>query len=366
MKNTDDGRCMNFIFRTDSSSEIGHGHLMRCLVLAKELKQHGSAIHFICREHSGSAHPLVEEAGHLLHLLPGKRIVTKSSMHRDWLGRTQQEDAQDCNRIIEYLPDRHLVVDHYGLDIEWESRIACDSMTVMDDLADRPHRCNRLVDQSLVHIKQDYEILIAESFDFWGGANVILRDEFRKTANWQDARSGALMICMGGADPRHITTRIVKALLDGLGKTPGQQLVKKIDVVIGQAFDRGEELEHCLASSNLNVALHRGHPNISALMTRSDLCILSCGTMILEACALGVPSIGVALAENQKNTADFLAAKNAILPLDIENEIEAGLALNIENALSKRSTLLSLSEQARIMVDRYAARNIARAIADGH
>lgn len=357
---------MNFIFRTDSSSEIGHGHLMRCLVLAKELKQHGSAIHFICRDHSGSAHRLVEEAGHLLHLLPGKRIVAKSSMHRDWLGRTQAEDAQDCDRIIEDLPSRQVVVDHYGLDIEWESRIACDSMTVIDDLADRPHRCNRLVDQSLVHSKQDYETLVAGNFDFWGGANIILRDEFRKTADWQDTRSGALMICMGGADPRHVTIRIVKALLDGLGRTPGQQLVKKIDVVIGQAFDRGEELEHCVAGSNLGVVLHQGHPNISALMTRSDLCILSCGTMILEACALGVPSIGVVLAENQKNTADFLAAKNAILPLGIENEIEAGLALDVENALSKRSTLVRLSEQARMMVNRYAATNIARAIADGN
>ena len=356
---------MNFIFRTDSSSEIGHGHLMRCLVLAKELKQHGSAIHFICRDHSGSAHQLAEEAGYFLHLLPGKRITVKSDKNRDWLGRTQAEDAQDCNRIIEDLANCHVIVDHYGLDIEWESRIAFDSMTVIDDLANRPHRCSRLIDQSLVHTKEDYEPLIEGDFDFWGGSKIILRDEFRKTADWQDARSGALMICMGGADPRHVTIRLVKALLDGLDRTPGQQLVKKIDVVIGQAFDRGEELEQCLAGANLDVVLHRGHPNISALMTRSDLCILSCGTMILEACALGVPSIGVVLAENQKNTADFLAARKAILPLDIENESEAGFALDVKNALSKRSTLISLSKQARMMVDRYAARNIARAIADG-
>ena len=352
---------MNIIFRTDSSCEIGHGHLMRCLALAKELKQKGSSIHFICRDNTGSAHQLVEEAGYLLHLLPGKNIAVKSSVHSDWLGRTQAEDAEACSKIIEDLRNRHVIVDHYGLDIEWESRIASDSMTVIDDLADRPHRCSRLVDQSLVHRKENYETLIKGDFCFWGGANVILRDEFRKTADWQDPHRGSLMICMGGADPRHITITIVKALLDGLGRTPEQQPVRKIDVVIGQAYDRIEELEKCLAGSNLDVVLHRGHPNISALMTQSDICILSCGTMILEACALGVPSIGVALAENQKNTANFLAAKKAILPFDIKEN----LALDIKNALSKRSMLASLSEHARMMVDRYAAKNIARAIVDG-
>lgn len=356
---------MNFIFRADSSSEMGHGHLMRCLVLAQELKLHGASIHFICRNNSGSAHNLVVEAGYRLHLLTGKKITTKSTAHKDWLGCTQAEDAEACNLILADLPNCHIIVDHYSLDIEWESRIRCETLSVIDDLADRYHQCDRVIDQSLIHTKKDYMDLIAEDFEFWGGASILLRDEFRKTADWKNPRDGSLMLCMGGADPQGVTIRIVKALLDRLKKSPNQQLIKRLDVVIGQAFDLEEELEQCLIELNFDVALHRGHPNVSALMASANLSILSCGTMILEACALGAPSIGVPLAENQKGTASFLAAHKAIFLLEINQSMEENLISCIDRALGGIDTLSTLSQHAKIMINKNAAHSIAQALADG-
>ena len=357
---------MNFIFRTDSSSEIGHGHLMRCLVLAHELKLHQASIHFICRDHSGSAHNLVIEAGYSLHLLPGKNITTKSKTHKDWLGCTQAEDAEACSQILENLSQCHVIVDHYGLDIEWESRIKHAIVTVIDDLADRHHQCIRVIDQSLAHTKKDYSDLIRGDFDFWGGANILLRDEFRKTADWKGPHDGSLMLCMGGADPQGVTNRIVKALLIWLKMFPTQQLIKRLDVVIGHAFDHQEELDKYLDRLPFEVALHRGHPNISALMINSNASILSCGTMILEACALGVPTIGVPLAQNQKYTASFLAARKAIFRLDIDNKMEENLIRKIESALGEQNTPLIISQNAKMMVDKNSAYSIARALTNDH
>lgn len=357
---------MNFIFRTDSSSEIGHGHLMRCLALAHALKPHQASIHFICRDHSGSAHNLVIEAGYSLHLLPGKNITTKSKTHKDWLGCTQAEDAKACSWIIEKLSQCHVVVDHYGLDIEWESRIKHAKITVIDDLADRNHQCIRVIDQSLIHTKEDYIDLIRGEFDFWGGANIILRDEFRKTAEWKGPNDGSLVLCMGGADPQGVTNRIVKALLIWLKKFPTQQLIKRLDVVIGQAFDHQEELEKYLNCLPFNVFLHRGHPNISALMINSSASILSCGTMILEACALGVPAIGVPLAQNQKDTASFLAARKAIFRLDIDHKMEENLIRQIKSAMAEQNTLFIISQNAKMMVDKNSASSIARALTNDH
>ncbi|MBK3866154.1 UDP-2,4-diacetamido-2,4,6-trideoxy-beta-L-altropyranose hydrolase [Pseudomonas stutzeri] len=354
---------MNFVFRVDSSIEIGHGHLMRCLVLAQELKLHGASIHFVCRDNSGSAHGLIAEAGYSLYLLDGKRITVKSMRHVDWLGCTQVEDAKDFNRILATINKCHVIVDHYALDIEWESRIICESLSVIDDLADRPHKCCRLIDQSLVRTKEDYSSLVLGDFRFFGGASILLRREFREAECWSDSCNKSIMLCMGGADPLGVTIRITKALVEWLNRSPKQELVKRLDVVVGQAFDAQEDLDRSLADLACDIVLHRGSRDVSTLMTNADLCILSCGTMILEACALGVPAIGVALAENQKDTASFLAERKAIVLLDIE-KIKGALGLHVERLLQGRDNLSVLSQSAKNMVDKNSTYSIARVLID--
>merc|ERR1712224_404143 len=98
-------------------------------------------------------------------------------------------------------PGSHVIVDHYALDCQWESNINCESMIVIDDLADRHHKCSLLIDQSLKNTKLNYENLVDGNFDFIGGNLVILREEFSKERTWQAHGSGKVLICMGGADP---------------------------------------------------------------------------------------------------------------------------------------------------------------------
>ncbi len=356
---------MNFIFRVDSSSEIGHGHLMRCLVLAQELKSLGASIHFICRAHTRSAHSLVVGRGYTLHLLSGKEVINKSVSHKDWLGCSQVEDAEASNKVIMSLPDRHVIVDHYGLDFEWESAIECDAITVIDDLADRHHKCTGVIDQSLVNKKDNYRALISGDFNFWGGASILLRDEFRNTPEWVDSCDNSLLLCMGGSDPQGVTCRIIEALRNRLKESQAQQLIKRLDVVVGPAFDPRFDLDLCLAELPLDVTVHHGHPNIAAIMASSNLSILSCGTMILEACGLGVPAIGVPIANNQKHTAGFLAAREAMLLLTVEENLEQNLMLHIERAFGDRMTLSALSQNAKSVVDKNAALLIAGALISG-
>lgn len=356
---------MTFVFRVDSSSEIGHGHLVRCLALAKALKSYNKPIHFICRENSGSAHGLVLNAGFELHLLPGKRITFKSLDHRDWLGCSQIEDAQSCNKIMAGLPECHLIVDHYGLDMEWESRVLCKSLTVIDDLADRPHKCCRVIDQSLVNFREDYRGLIAGDFEFWGGGNILLREEFILAPGWQASSDGSLMICMGGADPDGVTVRVVKALASWLERSPERNLLKKIVVVVGKAFDFMEDLEKCLASFPIPNYLYKGHPEVSSLMESSSAAVLSCGTMILEACALGVPSIGIPIVKNQENTATFLSRYNAIFRVDIGAAMNENLAACIEIVLGQQDARLTLSQRSKEIVNKNAVSMIAESIING-
>lgn len=349
-----------FVIRVDSSSEIGVGHLTRCLALANALAALDAKVVFICRDHYGSGHKLVLEQNFKLHLLAGKEKHTISSMPSDWLGCSQLQDASESSIFITKYPDAHVIVDHYGLDWVWESNIKCVSMTVIDDLANRRHQCSLLIDQSLKNTKLDYEKLIDCVFDFIGGNIVILRDEFGTGQTWNTLESGKVLVCMGGADPQSYTLKILEQIVFSHKKCSGPQAVKELNVIIGSASSDYERVMSLACTTKLKVSILSTPENISQLMLMSDLCILSCGTMILEACALGVPAIGVAVANNQKITADFLANARAIKLYDFENETGPNVYTLIASLINNSQELSIYSSKSRTMVLSRSSEKIAR------
>ena len=143
---------MKIAFRVDASTSMGIGHFMRCLTLSEELRQGGAQIHFICREHIGNLIGLLEKKIMAVTVLPAS--VINGSLHSenysDWLGVTQVVDAE---QTIDALKGEHidwLIVDHYGIDAEWEQQLRpyTEKLMVVDDLANRPHNCDLLLDQN--------------------------------------------------------------------------------------------------------------------------------------------------------------------------------------------------------------------------
>ena len=222
-----------FIFRVDSSTEIGTGHLVRCLALASYLSDLDSQVIFICRDHRGSCHGMIDDQNFKLYLLDGKEKENISQNPADWLGYSQIQDALESSEIILKYPNAHIIVDHYSLDYSWESNIKCDSITVIDDLANRPHKCNLLIDQSLKNTKSDYEKLVEGSFGFIGGKNVILREEFSKAKTWQGPNSKKIVICMGGTDPYNYTELLLESILSSNKNSLDIEKVNEI-IVIGK------------------------------------------------------------------------------------------------------------------------------------
>lgn len=113
---------MKIVFRCDASLQIGTGHVMRCLTLANALSQQGAECHFICREHTGHLINVIQQRGHQTYSLP----IESGSQHQekedselayaDWLGSTQQKDAELCRDFLQVLQPDWLIVDHYALD----------------------------------------------------------------------------------------------------------------------------------------------------------------------------------------------------------------------------------------------------------
>ncbi len=349
-----------FIIRVDSSSEIGAGHLARCLALANYLVKLKAKVIFICRNHYGSSHKLVLKQKFRLHLLNGKKDQVISSEHKDWLGFSQPQDVVESSVFIDMYPESHVIVDHYGLDFQWESKINCESMTVIDDLANRHHKCSLLIDQSLKNTKLNYENLVDGNFDFIGGSLVILREEFSTDRTWRAPGSKRVLICMGGADPKSYTKKILESIILSHKKFSSPMDVIEINVIVGSACPDYEDLKRLADTEKLKVSILFNPENISQLMLQSDLCILSCGTMILEACALGVPSIGLAVAENQKSTAEFLARSGAIELYDFNNEKDLSIYDVILDFINNPKRLSLYSKKLKTMVSSNATEIIAR------
>jgi UDP-2,4-diacetamido-2,4,6-trideoxy-beta-L-altropyranose hydrolase len=116
------------VIRTDASSTIGSGQVMRCLTLAAALRTREMTVRFVSREHEGHLCDLIEERGFTVARLPRPKsgtTVENTPSHASWLGETWKNDAEQTRVAIEQLGHKAdwLVVDHYGLDERWEQAL---------------------------------------------------------------------------------------------------------------------------------------------------------------------------------------------------------------------------------------------------
>ena len=315
---------MRVVFRTDASLEIGTGHVMRCLALATALSQLGSQAEFICRPHQGNLIELIEQRGFRVTALASVSSDRKASLdqpeHAHWLRCDWQTDVQQSYNAIADTAD-WIIVDHYALDHRWETamRDKCHRMMCIDDLADREHHCDVLLDQSLGRCADDYHGLVPDHARLLLGPKyALLRPEF---ARWRAASLARreipqvrhILITMGGVDATNVTGRVLSAL-QGIDIATLDQ----ITVVLGPF---APWLDHVLAQAkNMSVPTRvlSDVDNMAELMTSCDLAIGAGGSTTWERCALGVPSILLVLAENQRNIAIFMAQASAAFVVEAD------------------------------------------------
>ena len=318
-------------FRVDASIQMGSGHVMRCLTLADELAQAGAECHFICREHHGHLNALIKERGHAVHSLPNieqqaqhKHNEAGALAHASWLGATQEHDIDACIPILKYFQPDWLIVDHYALDIQWEKALRpyCKKLMVIDDLADRQHDCDLLLDQTFGRAPEDYLPLTPQDCQLLCGSEyALLRPEF---AQWRDyslkrreqGQLEHLLINLGGVDKDNITSQILKALANS-------PLPKNchITVVMGATAPWVEEVKHQAAQLPWPTQVKVGVSNMAKLMANSDLAIGAAGATSWERCCLGLPTIMIVLAENQKLAAKALSKIETIKLLNSLDEL---------------------------------------------
>jgi UDP-2,4-diacetamido-2,4,6-trideoxy-beta-L-altropyranose hydrolase len=266
---------MTIIFRADSSSTIGTGHIMRDLVLAKQYK--GGTIIFATQNLQGNLNSKILESGYSLEILDDNSL-------------------NDFQKVIDkYNPDL-VVIDSYNIDYEFEKKLKTQNpklkLLSFDDTYEK-HYCDILLNHNISADKRKYKDLLPEYCELRCGVEyTLLRDEFI-----QQKKSKSIFLAMGGADHSNLNIDILKVLED----------FKYIDVnlVTTTANQNLEELKE-YTKDKYWIELHINSNRIAKLMRVSDFAIITPSVTLNEVFFMELPFIAIKTADNQEDMAQYL------------------------------------------------------------
>jgi UDP-2,4-diacetamido-2,4,6-trideoxy-beta-L-altropyranose hydrolase len=351
---------MNIAIRTDASLQMGTGHLMRCLTLADALRQRGGLIRFVSRHMTPHLQAMLADHGHELTRLDATPHAgaTDELDHAAWLGTSQ---AQDAKETLHALSDRQwdwLIVDHYALDARWESMLrgAVRSIAVIDDLADRRHDCDMLLDQNIQHIHggayagkvpDHCELLLGPRF-------ALLREEFRELREGVRPRNGPVarvLIFLGGVDAADYTGRALDAYVSlGLAGV-------HVDVVIGSQHPKRALLE--AQCSEHGFVCHVQTTRMAELMAAADLSIGAGGSATWERCCLGLPTLAICVADNQRKLITDAAFEGLLYAPQVNNDWTTVVARHVKALIENPPLRNFISRRGMDAVDGRGAQRVA-------
>ena len=284
---------------------------MRCLSLAKKLRDNNHIVTFVCKKLPGSMISYIDSLGYDF-----KEIECSDNNQIEDANKTIDKIREIFSGVLDWI-----IVDHYSLDFIWQGLLSIHSKKIMviDDLANRNHNCNLLLDQNFyINLTERYKNLVPKNcITLLGPSHVLLRDEFHQFAKLNRIRNGNItniLIFFGAGDPLNLTMIALKAL-------KSISIPKIIvNVVLGEMNPyKDEVIEFCNKSRNIN--FHYQIKNMAQLINTADLCIGAGGSSMWERCYLGLPTITVIFAGNQKQTTLDTANAGAIYYLGLSSDL---------------------------------------------
>ena len=366
------------LFRCDASLSIASGHVIRCRTLARELRARGKEIIFLCRQQQGDLIDLLDQEFQVLALPELKIAACEGLVGRElyeaWLGCSQLEDAADTLQALDnagITSASWLIVDHYGLDASWQRQlingfagaITSPKLLVIDDLADRTHVADLLLDQNFFGNITDYryhELVPSNCSQLLGPRYAMLGPEFAQIHSLVPVRTELrrLLVYFGGVDPDNLTARTLEILLDP------QMANLAVDVVLGLQSPHRRSVEELVARRPFT-NLYHSMPSLAGLMARADLAIGAGGTTTWERACLGLPSLVVPIAANQLEVVAALDDDGYLLTISHEF-----LRERIQKAISRLidlpQCLTMMSAKSKRIVDGRGAKIVSDLIVNAN
>ena len=316
---------MKAVIRVDASSQIGSGHVMRCLSLAAQLqKEYDAQVCFIMRQLAGNLFSLVKDKGYSVLPLPAEQTEQKLAGYEKWLTVPVEQDAKETIVELRTIGTVDLlVVDSYAIDVTWENTVRpyVKKIMVIDDLANREHDCDLLLDQNLYEdMHTRYNHLVPSHCQLYLGPKyALLRDEFykaRKTIRQRNGTIQNILVFYGGVDATNETMKALRAL----EKIRNADSVT-VNVIVGiNNPSKGEIEQCCMMHSNWHYYCQVS--NMAMFMNEADLMLGAGGSTTWERCFLQLPALVTAVAENQIESCKYLEKCGVIEYLGVFNEVE--------------------------------------------
>jgi UDP-2,4-diacetamido-2,4,6-trideoxy-beta-L-altropyranose hydrolase len=337
---------------------------MRCLTLADAFQNNKAQILFVCRDHQGHLKLLIEDRGYPVALLSGSdgAFTNNEKDYAQWLGVSQSFDAgQTLSVIYDHFELSEIdnidlvIVDHYALDSDWEDEIyhCTHRLMVIDDLVNRKHHADFLLNQTPGFKPERYANIVNDDCEFLLGADyALIRPEFlalrshcleERISRSKHTNVSNLLIALGGVDEHNLSLRIVELIQKLFSTMTTPELTPlNIQLVLGKGAPHfesvmayAEALSHSRFSiPGISLEVLTGINNLHELMAQADLAIGSAGTTAWERCVLGLPTLLIISAENQQMNADILCASGAAILLDVFHTNEEELIEKIRSALT--------------------------------
>ena len=286
----------NILFRADSSSSIGTGHIMRDLVLAKQYPE--ATITFATQDLDGNINHKISEAGYKLEIL-------------------NSNDLKELDNLIKQLSIDTIIIDHYDIDWKYEKQLSTLnfqlSIMALDDTYEK-HHCDILINHNISADKKKYKGLVPKDCELRCGSKyTLIRDEFKEERNKK-----SIFLAMGGADSENISLKVLKVLSS----------FKNIqtNLVTTTANPNIKRLQQYIKKHN-NIKLFINSNKLAKLMKQSDLAIVSPSVIVHEILYMQLPFIAIKTADNQNDIYKYLL-KNKYLVLQKFNKKELNLHIN--------------------------------------
>ena len=279
------------LFRADSSSTIGTGHIMRDLVLAKQYPN--SKIIFASQALKGNINHKIVESGYEIEIL-------------------KSNDIKELNEVIKKYNIDMIVIDHYGINYEFEKKLKLENQKLkilsFDGLY-KKHHCDILLNHNIYAEVKRYKELVPKECELRCGSEyTLLRDEFYEEKQMKREKKYDTLIIMGGADTLNLNRQILALLPPNL----------KIAVVTTTANKHLSELEEYVLRTK--IILHINSTKIAKLMNESKFAILTPSVVANEAYFMGLDFMAIKTAKNQEEMYQFLKRKGYLVMEKFEKE----------------------------------------------
>lgn len=300
------------IIRTDANAEIGSGHFMRCIALAQECKKRGTPVFFVTGDDS--------------EMSPGFLRPEEIRFLEPGIARGSLEDANNTITVAGSKSAKWIVVDGYHFNGAYQKAIkeAGYKLLFFDDYGHCKHYfADVILNQTIASGENLYANREPYTRLLLGNRYVLLRDDFLSNNRQnQDCTDNArkILVTMGGSDPHNTTIEVLQWLF----ALSLSDVV--VDVVIGPSNQYVEDIKLFLRQVPFVYRIHQNANNMASLMAHADFAISSAGTTSWEMAFMGVPSLLIAVADNQHPIAETLQAVGASIYLGRNGEISSGVA----------------------------------------